>query len=154
MICDHCLTQIETLHNKGKNIVEDNTLAKPFNIDPRQGMFLGIMQIVTIHNWYLYPPIILGTPFINAIYPFTSINAKGFSATYDNRDISYTFITDPISRDINALINMKQKHVDSLQLELFSMNIFDTLKSTKYTVTLPYEDDFSKNDIPTKSRPC
>ncbi|KAG5630797.1 hypothetical protein H5410_002514 [Solanum commersonii] len=26
---------------------------------------------------------------------------------------------------------MKQKHVDSLQLELFSMNIFDTLKSTK-----------------------
>jgi len=79
----------------------------------------------------LYPPIILGTPFINAIYPFTSINAKGFSATYEDRDISYTFITDPISRDINALINMKQKHVGSLQLELFSINIFDTLKSTK-----------------------
>ncbi|KAG5592677.1 hypothetical protein H5410_043191 [Solanum commersonii] len=66
----------------------------------------------------LYPPIILRTPFINAIYPFTSINAKGFSATYEDRNISYTFVTDPISRDINALINMKQKHVDSLQLEL------------------------------------
>ncbi|KAG5600860.1 hypothetical protein H5410_032230 [Solanum commersonii] len=26
---------------------------------------------------------------------------------------------------------MKQRHVDSLQLELFSINIFDTLKSTK-----------------------
>ncbi|KAG5572761.1 hypothetical protein H5410_062527 [Solanum commersonii] len=25
---------------------------------------------------------------------------------------SYTFITEPISRDINALIEMKQKHVD------------------------------------------
>ncbi|KAG5568264.1 hypothetical protein H5410_064719 [Solanum commersonii] len=72
-----------------------------------------------------------GTPFINAIYPFTNINAKGFSATYKNQDISYTFITEPISRDINALIEMKQKHVDYLQLEIFSMNIFDTLKSAK-----------------------
>lgn len=131
----------------------------------------------------LYPPIILGTPFINAIYPFTSITAEGFCATYENRKLNYTFITDPISRDINALINMKQRHVDSLQLELFSINIFDTLKSTKvqekmkliseqiaidtcadhpsafwnrkkHIVTLPYEDKFSENDIPTKSRPC
>ncbi|KAG5598476.1 hypothetical protein H5410_029846 [Solanum commersonii] len=94
-------------------------------------MFLGMIQIVTAHKWYLYPPIILGTPFINVIYPFTNINAKRFSATYKNQDISYTFITKPISRDINALIEMKQKHVDYLQLEIFSMNIFDTLKSTK-----------------------
>ncbi|KAG5596140.1 hypothetical protein H5410_037372 [Solanum commersonii] len=94
-------------------------------------MFLGMMQIVTAHKWYLYPPIILATPFINAIYPFTNINAKGFSATYKNQDISYSFITEPISRDINALIEMKQKHFDYLQLEIFSMNIFDTLKSAK-----------------------
>ncbi|KAG5590213.1 hypothetical protein H5410_040727 [Solanum commersonii] len=32
------------------------------------------------------------------------ITAKGFFVTYKNRDISYIFITDPISRDINALI--------------------------------------------------
>ncbi|KAG5580760.1 hypothetical protein H5410_051387 [Solanum commersonii] len=89
-------------------------------------MFLGMMQIVTAHKWYLYPPIILGTPFINAIYPFTNINAKGFSATYKNQDISYTFITEPISRDINALIEMKQKHVDYLQLEIF--NLVKTIK--------------------------
>ncbi|KAG5629886.1 hypothetical protein H5410_001603 [Solanum commersonii] len=98
-------------------------------------------------------------------------------------DISYTFITEPISRDINAIIEMKQKHVDYLQLEIFSMNIFDTLKSAKvqekikliseimaidicvdhpsafwnrkkHIVTLTYEDDFSKENIPTKSRPC
>ncbi|KAG5584782.1 hypothetical protein H5410_045216 [Solanum commersonii] len=175
IICDHRLAQIESANNKGKNIVEENTLTKPINIDRRQNMFLGMMQ--------LYPPIILGTPFINAIYPFTYITAKEFSATYTNQDISYTFITDPISRDINALINMKQKHVDSLQLELFSMNIFDTLRSTKvqekikliseqiaidicadhpsafwnrkkHIVTLPYEDNFSEDNIPTKSRPC
>ncbi|KAG5570718.1 hypothetical protein H5410_060484 [Solanum commersonii] len=78
---------------------------------------------------------------------------------------------------------MKQKHVDYLQLEIFSMNIFDTLKSTKvhekikliseqmaidicvdhpsafwnrkkHIVSLSYEDDFSEENIPTKSHPC
>ncbi|KAG5600858.1 hypothetical protein H5410_032228, partial [Solanum commersonii] len=136
IIYDHRLTQIESANSKGKNKVDDstaeeNTLANTLNINPKQNMFLGMMQIVTAHKWYLYPPIILGTPFINAIYPFTNINAKGFSATYKNQDISYTVITEPISRDINALIEMKQKHVDYLQLEIFSMNIFDTLKSAK-----------------------
>ncbi|KAG5591078.1 hypothetical protein H5410_041592, partial [Solanum commersonii] len=136
IICDHRLTQIESANSKGKNKVDDstgeeNTFANTLNIDPKKNMFLGMMQIVTAHKWYLYPPIILGTLFINAIYPFTNINAKGFSATYKNHDISYTFITEPISRDINALIEMKQKHVDYLQLEIFIINIFDTLKSTK-----------------------
>ncbi|KAG5605637.1 hypothetical protein H5410_027129 [Solanum commersonii] len=116
IICDH---------------LEENTLAEPLKIDPKQNMFLGMMQVVTAHKWYLYPPIILGTPFINAIYPFTNINAKGFSTTYKDRDINYTFITEPVSRDINALIEMKQKHINYLQLEIFSMNIFDTLKATK-----------------------
>jgi len=40
MICDHHITQIETGNNKGKNVAEENTLAKPVNLDPRQGMFL------------------------------------------------------------------------------------------------------------------
>ncbi|KAG5605746.1 hypothetical protein H5410_027238 [Solanum commersonii] len=136
IICYHRLTQIESANSKGKNKIDDstaeeNTLANTLNIDPKQNMFLGMMQIVTAHKWYLYPPIILGTPFINVIYPFTNINAKGFSATYRNQDICYTFITEPIYRDINALIEMKQKYVDYLQLEIFNMNIFDTLKSTK-----------------------
>ncbi|KAG5581159.1 hypothetical protein H5410_051786 [Solanum commersonii] len=151
IIYDHRLTQIESANSKGKNKVdestaEENTLANTFNIDPKQNMFLEMMQIVIAHKWYnkvciphffflvkyqLYPPIILETPFINAIYPFTNINAKRFSATYKNQDISYNFIVEPIFRDINALIEMKQKHVDYLQLEICSMNIFDTLKSTK-----------------------
>ncbi|KAG5585166.1 hypothetical protein H5410_045600 [Solanum commersonii] len=136
IICDHRLTQIESANSRGKTKVDDypvveNTLAEPLNIDPKQNMFLGMMQVVTAHKWYLYPPIILGTPFINAIYPFTNINAKVFSSTYKDRDINYTFITEPVSRDINALIEMKQKHINYLQLEIFSMNIFDTLKATK-----------------------
>ncbi|KAG5572428.1 hypothetical protein H5410_062194 [Solanum commersonii] len=164
MICDHRLTQIETTTSKGKIVVENanNTPKKSVNFDPKKDMILGMMQIVTAHK---------------------CITAKDFFATYKDRDISYTFIADPISCDINALINMKQKHVDSLQLEIFSINIFDTLKSTKaqekikliskqidvdicanhpsafwnrkkHIVTLPYEDNFSKNDIPTKSHLC
>ncbi|KAG5599619.1 hypothetical protein H5410_030989, partial [Solanum commersonii] len=50
IICDHRLTQIESINNKGKNIVEENTLAKSINIDPKQNMFLGMMQIVTAHK--------------------------------------------------------------------------------------------------------
>jgi len=162
MICDHRLTQIEKANNKGKNIAEEdipavNTLANSVNFDPKRDMFLGMMQVVTAHKWYvnctilinnqfsitnvamidsgadvsciqeglvptkyfektthmvkstsghaldikyklpntricqnkvciphffflvknqLYPPIILETPFINAIHPFTSITAK------------------------------------------------------------------------------
>ncbi|KAG5619578.1 hypothetical protein H5410_004796 [Solanum commersonii] len=37
MISDHRLTKLETVNNKGKNIVEENTLAQPFNLDHRQG---------------------------------------------------------------------------------------------------------------------
>ncbi|KAG5587418.1 hypothetical protein H5410_047852 [Solanum commersonii] len=50
IICDHRLTQIESANNKGKNIVEENTLAKSINIDPKQNMFLEMMQIVTAHK--------------------------------------------------------------------------------------------------------
>ncbi|KAG5599348.1 hypothetical protein H5410_030718 [Solanum commersonii] len=82
IICDHRLTQIESTNNKGKHIIEENTLAKSINIDLKQNMFLEMMQI-------LYPPIILSTPFINALYPFTSINAKGFSTTYKDQDIRW-----------------------------------------------------------------
>ncbi len=63
MICDHRLTQIETANSKGKNIAEENTLAKPFNLDPRQGMFLGMMQIVTAHKWYVKCTILIDNTF-------------------------------------------------------------------------------------------
>ncbi|KAG5630950.1 hypothetical protein H5410_002667 [Solanum commersonii] len=80
---------------------------------------------------HLNPPIILGIPFINVIYPFTSIDSKGFYTTYQDNEITYSFVTDLVTRDINALINMKLNHMDSLQMELYSMNIFESLKSAK-----------------------
>ncbi|KAG5579602.1 hypothetical protein H5410_050229 [Solanum commersonii] len=200
LICDHRITQIET-HNstdrfsKNKGILEKKNYfeKEPVNLDPKQDMFLGIIQIVTAHKCdadvsyiqkglvpteyfqktthlvksasghtldikyklpnakicqnkvciphffflvknQLYPPIILGTPFINAIYPFTSIDSKGFSATYKDNEITYSFITDPVTMDINALINMKHNHMDSLQMELFNMNILDSPSNMSYGV--------------------
>ncbi|WMV25938.1 hypothetical protein MTR67_019323 [Solanum verrucosum] len=60
IICDHRLTQIESANSKGKNKIdestaEENTLANTLNIDPKQNMFLGMMQIVTAHKW-MDPP--------------------------------------------------------------------------------------------------
>ncbi|KAG5581599.1 hypothetical protein H5410_052226 [Solanum commersonii] len=52
IICDHRLTQIEFANNKDKNIVEENTFAKSINIDPKQIIFLGMMQIITAHKCY------------------------------------------------------------------------------------------------------
>ncbi|KAG5590575.1 hypothetical protein H5410_041089 [Solanum commersonii] len=63
-----------------------------------------------------------------------SANKKGFSATYKDQDVSYTFVTDPISRDINALINMKQKH--------FLANT--DAQSVKYMFDKDFKHDASK----------
>ncbi|KAG5599898.1 hypothetical protein H5410_031268 [Solanum commersonii] len=115
-------TEDRFLKIKGKQVESEHV--QPVHPDPKQDMFLGKMQI-------LYPPIILGTPFINAIYPFTRIDVKGFSTKYKDNEITYSFVTDLVTRDINALINMKQSHIVSLQLELFNMNILDSLKYTK-----------------------
>ena len=62
----------------------------------------------------LNPPIILGTPFINALYPFSKLNAKGFTANYNGNTINFDFITEPVTRDINSLLHLKQKHIESL----------------------------------------
>jgi len=63
IIYDHCPTQIESANNKSKNIVEENTLAKSINIDPKQNMFLGMMQIVTAHKWYVKCTILIDNTF-------------------------------------------------------------------------------------------
>ncbi|KAG5591049.1 hypothetical protein H5410_041563 [Solanum commersonii] len=60
IIYDHRLTQIESANSKGKNKVdestaEENILANTLNIDPKQNMFLGMMQIITAHKW-MDPP--------------------------------------------------------------------------------------------------
>ncbi|KAG5609983.1 hypothetical protein H5410_021264 [Solanum commersonii] len=53
---------------KGKNKVdnstsEENTLANTLNIDPKQNMILGMMQIVIAHKWYVKCTILIDNTF-------------------------------------------------------------------------------------------
>lgn len=120
---------------------------------------------------------------MNVIYPYIWVDDKSFSATYKGAKIAFEFVSKPYTKNLDMLINNKQKHIESLQYELFSMKISDTMKSAKiqekiklifdqmavdicadypsvfwnrkkHIVTLPYKDNFSENNIPTKFRPC
>ncbi|KAG5605639.1 hypothetical protein H5410_027131 [Solanum commersonii] len=60
IIYDHRLTQIESANSRGKTKIDDhpvdeNTLANSVNIDPKQNMFLGMMQVVIAHKWNILP---------------------------------------------------------------------------------------------------
>ncbi|KAG5630269.1 hypothetical protein H5410_001986 [Solanum commersonii] len=140
IICDHHLTQIESADSKA-------------------------------HKWYVKCTILIDNAF--SITNIAMIDSGANVVAFRK----------PISRDINALIEMKQKHIDYLQLEIFCMNIFDTLKPTKvhekikliseqmaidicadhpsafwnrkkHIVTIPFEDDFSEENIPIKFCTC
>ncbi|KAG5603953.1 hypothetical protein H5410_025445 [Solanum commersonii] len=68
IICDHRLTQIESANSKRKHKVDDstvekNTLVNTLNIDPKQNMFLGMMQIVIAHKWYVKCTILIDNTF-------------------------------------------------------------------------------------------
>ncbi|WMV09102.1 hypothetical protein MTR67_002487 [Solanum verrucosum] len=119
IICDHRLTQIESANSKGKTKIDDfpveeNTLAKPVTIDPKQNMFLGMMQVVTAHK---------------CMNIFDTLKATKVQEKI--KIISEQMAIDICAEHPSAFWNRK-----------------------KHIVTLPYEDDFSEENIPTKSRPC
>ncbi|KAG5591004.1 hypothetical protein H5410_041518 [Solanum commersonii] len=121
IICDYHLTKIETINNKGKNIAEENTLAKPFNLDPRQGMFLGMMQIVTTYK---------------------CITAKGFSATYENQNISYRR-----GRSSPGSLGSSYKSFSSSSpiIQRGGMSLFNLKSSQKEASSLIHLEDFPEN---------
>ena len=50
--------------SKNKGILEnENTEKEPVNLDPKQDMFLGMMQIVTAHKWYVKCTILIDNSF-------------------------------------------------------------------------------------------
>ncbi|MFS7896231.1 putative retropepsin, aspartic peptidase domain superfamily, DNA/RNA polymerase superfamily [Helianthus anomalus] len=127
---------------------------------------------------------ILGTPFLNKIFPLKEVDHKGFSATYKGKNLHFKFITQPIEKMINEiLIQAKINQINFLKEEINIHTIEDNLKNPKliskieliknqfnneicndhpnafwnrkqHIVSLPYEKDFQESNVPTKARPC
>ncbi|KAG5620268.1 hypothetical protein H5410_005486 [Solanum commersonii] len=105
IICDHRLTQIKSSTNKGKNIVEENTLTKPINIDPKQNIFLGMMQIVTAHKWYVKCTILINNAFSITDIAMIDSGANGK--------------VNPIQRSIDFASKFPDVITDRTQLQKF-----------------------------------
>ncbi|KAG5580110.1 hypothetical protein H5410_050737 [Solanum commersonii] len=176
IIYDHRLTQIEFANSKGKNKIdestaEENTLANTLNIDPKQNMFLGMMQIVTAHKWYVKCTILIDNS-------FSITNIAMIDSGANVSCIQEGLVPTKYFEKTTHMVKSASGHALDI-----NMNIFDTLKSAKvqekiklisekmainicadhpsafwnwkkHIVTLSYEDAFSEKNIPTKSRPC
>uniref|UniRef100_A0A7N0ZWN0 Reverse transcriptase domain-containing protein n=1 Tax=Kalanchoe fedtschenkoi TaxID=63787 RepID=A0A7N0ZWN0_KALFE len=128
--------------------------------------------------------VILGTPFLKQIFPITHIDDKYFEGTFQNQKVHFQFITEPqtkVLNEIKDIILQKYSQINFLKSEVTIYNIEIDLKNPKlidkikrlklsleicndhpnafwnrkkYIVSLPYEESFKEQDIPTKSRPC
>ncbi|KAH1188242.1 hypothetical protein GmHk_U059792 [Glycine max] len=124
--------------------------------------------------------VILGTPFIRALFPI-QISNEGITTNYLGRKIIFNFSTKPISRNINFIenrinqINFLKEEVsfNNIQIQLGKPQVKDKIQSLlnhiestvcsdfphafwdrkKHIVDLPYEKDFREKQIPTKARP-
>ncbi|KAG5060390.1 hypothetical protein JHK87_001419 [Glycine soja] len=124
--------------------------------------------------------VILGTPFIRALFPL-QISKEGITTTHLGRKIIFNFSTKPISRNINLIenkinqINFLKEEVsfNKIQIQLEKSQIKGKIQSLlhhvestmcfdlphafwnrkKHIVDLPYEKDFRKKQIPTKAKP-
>ncbi|KAH1262561.1 polyprotein [Glycine max] len=124
--------------------------------------------------------VILGTPFIRALFPI-QISNEGITTNYLGRKIIFNFSTKPISRNINLIenkinqINFLKEEVsfNNIQIQLGKPQVKEKIQSLlnhiestvcselphafwdrkKHIVDLPYEKDFREKQIPTKARP-
>ncbi|KAH1148085.1 hypothetical protein GYH30_042981 [Glycine max] len=124
--------------------------------------------------------VILGTPFIRALFPI-QISNEGITTNYLGRKIIFNFSTKPISRNINLIenkinqINFLKEEVsfNNIQIQLGKPQVKERIQSLlnhiestvcselphafwdrkKHIVDLPYEKDFREKQIPTKARP-
>jgi len=124
--------------------------------------------------------VILGTPFIRALFPL-QILKEGITTIHLGRRITFNFSTKPISRNINFIekkisqINLLKEEVsfNNIQIQLEKPQLKEKIQSLlqhiqsticsnlqhafwnrkKHIVDLPYKKDFREKQIPTKARP-
>uniref|UniRef100_A0A7N0VFA8 CCHC-type domain-containing protein n=1 Tax=Kalanchoe fedtschenkoi TaxID=63787 RepID=A0A7N0VFA8_KALFE len=89
--------------------------------------------------------VILGTPFLKQIFPITHIDDKYFEVTIYNIEID---LKNP------KLIDKIKRLQDTMSLEICNDHPNAFWNRKKHIVSLPYEESFKEQDIPTKSRPC
>uniref|UniRef100_A0A7N0UH36 DUF7746 domain-containing protein n=1 Tax=Kalanchoe fedtschenkoi TaxID=63787 RepID=A0A7N0UH36_KALFE len=107
--------------------------------------------------------VILGTPFLKQIFPITHIDDKYFEGTFQNQKVHFQFITEPqtkVLNEIKDIILQKYNQInflkseDTMSLEICNDHPNAFWNRKKHIVSLPYEESFKEQDIPTKSRPC
>ena len=126
--------------------------------------------------------VILGLPFINALYPFL-VEYDGITTDPFGQKVKFKFASKfEIDVDTLTLIHAKIKHLNFLQQEVKYKKIVEQISDRllqskidnfqkiqiddvcsdvpnafwnrkKHIVDLPYVKDFDENNIPTKARP-
>ena len=129
---------------------------------------------------------ILGNPFLDKIFPLKRIDKEGIIGTFNGKNITFEFITQPVTKMLSELrdqIITKNKQIGFLKDEINMITIEEKLENPKlkgkilmiinkfslkicndhpnafwdrkkHIVSLPYEEEFSESNIPTKARPC
>uniref|UniRef100_A0A7N0U0L5 CCHC-type domain-containing protein n=1 Tax=Kalanchoe fedtschenkoi TaxID=63787 RepID=A0A7N0U0L5_KALFE len=107
--------------------------------------------------------VILGTPFLKQIFPITHIDDKYFEGTFQKQKVQFQFVTEPqtkVLNEIKDIIFQKYNQInflkseDTMSLEICNDHPNAFWNRKKHIVSLPYEESFKEQDIPTKSRPC
>uniref|UniRef100_A0A7N0V3I5 CCHC-type domain-containing protein n=1 Tax=Kalanchoe fedtschenkoi TaxID=63787 RepID=A0A7N0V3I5_KALFE len=120
--------------------------------------------------------VILGTPFLKQIFSITHIDDKYFEGTFQNQKTKVlNEIKDIIFQKYNQINFLKSEvTIYNIEIDLKNPKLIDKIKRLqdtmsleicndhpnafwnrkKHIVSLPYEESFKEQDIPTKSRPC
>ena len=78
--------------------------------------------------------LILGTPFVQKIFPIKEISEKGIIGTFQNKQIMFEFIHDPVTRVFNQMseiLRAKNHQLNFLKEEINAFTIQEKLKNPK-----------------------
>ena len=78
--------------------------------------------------------VILGTPFLQSIYPIKKVDKNGITGTFKEKDIFLEFIIEPFQKVLHNVydnIKAKQNQINFLKQEINIINIDEQLKNPK-----------------------
>ncbi|KAG5580069.1 hypothetical protein H5410_050696 [Solanum commersonii] len=95
-------------------------------------------------------------PFINDIFLLTFWDNKKIIRTWNEKPFTLEFITKPFTKIINELSSkiVLKNNQNHFSIYIYGDHPNDFWNRKKHVVSLSYENNFTKNNIPTKARPC